>query len=96
MIKDPKLNQMRQNLDKIDLQIARHIQTRLEQVMEIGLHKAKHDIDIKNPDRETEVLSNIADECSGNIPMIKDSVLNIFREIISESAAMQRKLNRED
>jgi chorismate mutase/prephenate dehydratase len=84
------LTSLRQQIDKLDLQILKLINDRAAVAVEIG--KIKNDIaaDIFNPAREEEVLQNVLAANKG--PLDETTVRAIYREIMSGSRSLQRML----
>lgn len=87
---DMKLNELRDQLDYIDDQIAALILKRLEQSSIIGKIKKEMSVDAYTPVREREILERIIS--SVNSDELKIHVKRIFERIIDESRAVQRKI----
>lgn len=87
---DMKLNELRDQLDHIDDQIAALILKRLEQSSIIGKIKKEMSVNTYTPLREREILERIIS--SVNSDELKIHVKRIFERIIDESRAIQRKI----
>lgn len=85
-----KLNELRDELDYIDDQIASLILKRLEQSSIIGKIKKEMSVSTYTPVREREILQRIIS--SVNNDELKIHVKRIFERIIDESRAIQRKI----
>lgn len=90
MNNDMKLNELRDELDYIDDQIASLILKRLEQSSIIGKIKKEMSVSTYTPVREREILQRIIS--SVNNDELKIHVKRIFERIIDESRAVQRKI----
>lgn len=90
MNNDMKLNELRDELDYIDDQIASLILKRLEQSSIIGKIKKEMSVSTYTPVREREILQRIIS--SVNNDELKIHVKRIFERIIDESRAIQRKI----
>ncbi len=90
MNNDMKLNELRDELDYIDDQIAALILKRLEQSSIIGKIKKEMSVNTYTPLREREILERIIS--SVNSDELKIHVKGIFERIIDESRAIQRKI----
>jgi chorismate mutase/prephenate dehydratase len=78
---------LRRELDAVDREIVAALNRRAEIAQRIGKvkHSAKHGV--YDPRRESEVLDRVAAENQG--PLGRESVRNIFRELISATRAIQ-------
>ena len=59
---DKNLEQMRQDIDKIDSQITDLFRTRMETSLEIAKYKKEHQIPVLNDNREKEVLHKVSEQ----------------------------------
>jgi chorismate mutase/prephenate dehydratase len=84
------LEELRQKIDELDLQLVKLLNERAQVVVEIGKYKSKTDKPIYAPDREREVLAKIIGANAGPLP---DSCLTaIWRELMSGSFALEKPL----
>src|SRR5688572_12595372 len=86
----PNLQQLRNQIDKIDSQLVELINSRARVAQEIGKQKTDAGDEIFSPARESEVLARIVEINKG--PLDERSVRAIFRELMSGSRAIQRSL----
>jgi chorismate mutase/prephenate dehydratase len=85
------LRDLRNQIDKLDLQILKLINDRASVAAEIGKFKNDHGEDVFSPAREEEVLQNVlqVNEKNGG-PLDAGTVRAVFREIMSGSRALQK------
>lgn len=84
-----EIHDWRKKIDAIDAEILCLLNKRAECTIAIGLLKAKHDLPVYMPQRESEILNRLISENQG--PLTPDGVKRIFERIIDES----RKLEKE-
>ncbi|MCS7015295.1 MAG: prephenate dehydratase [Gemmatales bacterium] len=85
-----QLRSLRSQIDKLDLQILKLINSRAAVALKIGQMKNNHGAEIFSPAREEEVLRNVLAANKG--PLSEQAVRAVFRELISGSRALQRTL----
>src|SRR5436190_19363431 len=85
-----QLKQLRNTIDKLDLQILKLVNERASLAAEIGRVKTDHGAEIFNPAREEEVYQNLLDNNKG--PLDQSTIRAIYREIMSGSRALQKVL----
>ena len=84
------LDELRQKIDQVDLQLVKLLNERARVVIEIGKHKNKTAKPVYAPDREKEVFEKIAKANEGPLP---DRCLTaIWRELMSGSFTLERPL----
>lgn len=88
----PALNEVRQRIDSIDLQIQSLIADRAKMAQQVGKAKGplKAAIDYYRPEREAQVLRKVLDRNSG--PLADEVLVRLFREIMSACLAQQEPL----
>src|SRR3954451_22998545 len=87
---DPILEQLRQQIDAIDVQLIELFNRRAQVVIEVGRHKQAHGTPIYAPDRETLIFKKIRELNQGPLP---DRALEaVYRELMSGSFALERPL----
>jgi chorismate mutase/prephenate dehydratase len=84
------LRSLRTQIDKLDVQILKLVNERAAHAAEIGQLKNDHGSEVFTPVREEEVLHHVIEANKGPLPT--DTVRAVFREIISGSRALQKKL----
>lgn len=85
-----QLQNLRNQIDKLDLQILKSINDRAKLALEIGKIKSDGGVEVFSPAREDEVLARLLTHNKG--PLDERSVRTIFRELVSASRALQRRL----
>jgi len=83
-----KIDKLRKNIDEIDKRLLELISNRGMYAKEIGL--LKDDGIVYKPEREAQVISKLIKENKG--PLSNDSVTNIYKSIISNCRALEKKL----
>ena len=81
------LNQLRKQIDRIDLKLLRLLNDRAALAVRIGDLKRKQGLPVFDGRREREVLSRLTRTQRGPLPPV--SLLRIFRKILSESRKLQ-------
>lgn len=82
------LEELRKRIDTLDEQIVRALNDRAAAAVEIGKIKAQTGAGVFAPDREREVLDKVTALSKG--PMSRESLLAIYRELMSASFALER------
>jgi len=77
----------RKRIDEIDAEVARLLSERGELAVEVGRIKAEHSVRVYNPQRELQVLENVARNASG--PLGREAIERIYREVISACRALE-------
>jgi prephenate dehydratase/chorismate mutase len=89
---EPKINNPRAEIDRIDSEILRLLNQRAEIALRVGAAKTVVDTSLCDPKRESEVLTRLQQENPG--PFDEHSVASIFQRIIDESLHLQQKTYR--
>lgn len=89
---EPKINDPRAEIDRIDSEILRLLNERAAIALRVGAAKTVVDASLCDPKRESEVLERLGKENSG--PFERQNVANIFQRIIDESLHLQQKTYR--
>jgi chorismate mutase/prephenate dehydratase len=84
------LAQYRDKIDELDRQILELLNKRAEVAKAVGDLKKKHDLRVYVPERETEILESLSKLNEGPFPT--DAVRTIFREIISASISLEKRM----
>jgi len=77
-----EVKKIRKGIDKIDKKLKEFLGKREELVKEIGKLKKKYNLEIKDKNREKEILSDIKS------PFVK----KVFKKIIESSKSLQSRL----
>ncbi len=81
------LDQLRKQIDRIDLQLLRLLNRRAASALQIGRIKKKHGLPVYDGRREQEVLLRLTRRNAGPLPAA--SVKAIFKEILRRNRGLQ-------
>jgi len=84
-----KLDKLRLSIDKIDKNLLELLSKRASFAQEVG--RLKGDGVIYKPEREAQILSSIIKDNNG--PLNDESIINIFKAVISNCRALEKKLS---
>lgn len=88
------LDQLREQIDSIDLEILNLLNQRAERVLEVAEFKSQESPDespqFYRPEREAQVLKRLCEENQGKLS--SEHITRIFREIISASLSLEEGL----
>lgn len=84
------MDDVRQDIDRIDAQLIELLNNRAGLAIEIGKLKGHDGKPFYTPERERSIYSRIADLNPG--PLRDDQLVSVFREVISAARAAERKL----
>jgi len=87
---DSDLEGPRQQIDQIDRELVRLLNQRAQMSLEIARRKAQSGESVFVPDREQQVVRNVLDASTG--PLKPEHLRAIYREILSSSRSLQRRL----
>ena len=87
---DEKLTPLRARIDAIDAQILALLGERAGVAQEVGHIKAETNAPVFRPEREMQVLRNVAERNPG--PLADGDVQTIFREIMSACRALEKRV----
>jgi chorismate mutase/prephenate dehydratase len=90
MNSDHQLNLLREKIDRLDAQILALLNSRAELAQQVGHLKAVTNAPVFRPEREAQVLFNVARKNKGPLSSL-DAQL-IFREIMSACRALERRV----
>lgn len=82
------LKKLRSSIDDVDDELLALIKKRIDLAGKLGGIKKAKGLDVFDPSREEEVLKRLQERWGGDLP--SDFILNIYREIIGVSRAVQR------
>ncbi len=85
-----KIEDLRKNIDAIDLDILKLLNERASLAVEVGKEKKEKKISCYAPEREKEVISNLVEHNAG--PLSNETVKGLYREIISASRSLEEPL----
>ncbi len=84
------LAQYRDKIDKLDRDILELLNRRASIAIAVGELKKKHNLRVYVPERETEILESLSKLNTGPFPT--EAVRTIFREIISASISLEKRM----
>lgn len=87
---EEKLDGPRREIDRIDREVVKLLNERAQVVLEVARQKTKSETGIYRPAREKLVLENVLAASEG--PLKPEHLRSIWREILSSSRSLQRKL----
>jgi chorismate mutase len=77
---DPVINQFRDQISDIDLQLVELLNRRLAVVDELWRHKAQHGVDTYDPAREARMVAFLDDANQG--PLSPEALHKVYRAIV--------------
>jgi len=87
---DNQLKPLREKIDAVDAQILALLNSRAELAKQVGHLKANTNAPVFRPEREAQVLRNVAKQNEGPLPSL--DIQLIFREIMSACRAQERRV----
>jgi chorismate mutase-like protein len=85
------LDDLRQDIDRVDEVLVRLLNERARCVCEIGRLKKTEGIEVYQPDREKDVLTHVRTVASEG-PLGPDAVARLFERIIDEARRLERRV----
>ncbi|QDU60651.1 Prephenate dehydratase [Planctomycetes bacterium Pan216] len=85
-----KLDSLRNQIDRLDLQLLKLANDRAKLAVDIGKIKAEQGVEVFSPAREDEILTRMVEKNTG--PLDNRAVRALFRELMSASRSLQRGL----
>ncbi len=89
MSAETELDHWRRRIDEIDRDLTDLLAERAGCAIEIGRVKARHGLQVYDPQREAEVMANVRSRVSGFLT--EHSVERIFERIIDETRRLERE-----
>ena len=86
----PTLDDLRNDIDRVDEVLVRLLNERARCVCEIGRLKKELNIEIYQPDREKQVLQHVRTVASEG-PLGPDAIARLFERIIDEARRLERQ-----
>lgn len=87
----PTLEELRQDIDRVDEVIVRLLNERARVVCEIGRLKREQAVPIYQPDREKLVLTHVRGIAVEG-PLGPDAIARLFERIIDEARTLERRI----
>jgi chorismate mutase len=91
----PTLEDLRQDIDRVDEVIVRLLNERARVVCEIGRLKKTLGQPVYQPDREKEVLEHVRGVAVEG-PLGPDAIARLFERIIDEARTLERRVVHEE
>lgn len=82
------IEELRQEIDRIDSEIIRLYGERMETARRIGEYKREHQLPVTDPQREQKVLKRVGELAGGENA---ENVQELFRLLIAQSRARQEQ-----
>ena len=86
------LEQLRQNIAKIDVQLVKLLNERAQQSLQIFVEKKISNLPVYNQQQEDQVIQNVIQKNNG--PLTSEQLKSIFEIIIESCRAIQQKQER--
>ena len=91
----PTLDQLRDDIDRVDEVLVRLLNERARVACEIGKLKKAQGVELYQPEREKQVLAHVRGIAAEG-PLGPDAIARLFERIIDEARRLERRLMRED
>lgn len=82
------LGEWREEIDRLDRQVVSLLNRRARCVLRLAPLKRRHGVPVREPNRETAVLANVAEANDG--PLSVEAVQRIYESVIHEMRSVQR------
>ena len=82
------LDELRQAIDAVDLQILKLLHERVRLVMAVGEYKRERDMPVYDPERERALLERLCR--SAEPPLDADTIRRIFERLVDESRRIEQ------
>ena len=87
----PTLDDLRDDIDRVDEVLVRLLNERARVACEIGRIKKEQGIDVYQPEREKQVLAHVRSVASEG-PLGPDAIARLFERIIDEARRLERRM----
>jgi len=87
----PTLDQLRDDIDRVDEVLVRLLNERARVACEIGKLKKAQGVEIYQPEREKQVLAHVRGTAAAG-PLGPDAIARLFERIIDEARRLERRL----
>ena len=89
------LDDLRNNIDRVDEVLVRLLNERARCACEIGRLKKELGVEIYQPDREKQVLDHVRGVAAEG-PLGPDAIVRLFERIIDEARRLERRVAQEE
>src|SRR5205814_3272991 len=87
----PTLDDLRDDIDRVDEVLVRLLNERARVACEIGKIKKEQGIEVYQPEREKQVLAHVRSVASEG-PLGEDAIARLFERIIDEARRLERRV----
>ena len=87
----PTIEDLRNDIDRVDEVLVRLLNERARCACEIGKIKKEQNVDIYQPDREKQVLNHVR-SVSAQGPLAPEAIVRLFERIIDEARRLERRV----
>ena len=91
----PTLDDLRNDIDRVDEVLVRLLNERARCVCEVGLLKKVQGGEVYQPDREKQVIEHVRSVAAEG-PLGADAIARLFERIIDEARSLERRLLNEE
>jgi len=91
----PTLDDLRDDINRVDEVLVRLLNERARCACEIGLLKKQLGVEVYQPEREKQVLEHVRGIASEG-PLGPDAIARLFERIIDEARSLERRVVHED
>lgn len=91
----PTLDDLRNDIDRVDEVLVRLLNERARVACEIGQLKKALGVEVYQPEREKQVLAHVRGIAAEG-PLGPDAIARLFERIIDEARRLERRLVHED
>jgi len=88
------IDDWRRKIDELDQELVKLLNERARCALEIGREKHRMGLPVYQPERESEILSNVERVNAG--PLADTAIRRLFERIIDEARALERAAQHED
>jgi chorismate mutase len=85
------LDELRQNIDRVDEVLVRLLNERARCACEIGRLKKAQNVEVYQPDREKQVLEHVRSVAAEG-PLDPEAIERLFERIIDEARRLERRV----
>ena len=91
----PTLDDLRNDIDRVDEVLVRLLNERARVACEIGQLKKALGVEVYQPEREKQVIAHVRGIAAEG-PLGPDAIARLFERIIDEARGLERRVVRED
>ena len=91
----PTLDDLRNDIDRVDEVLVRLLNERARVACEIGRIKKEQGLQVYQPDREKQVLAHVRGIAVEG-PLGPDAIARLFERIIDEARSLERRIHEGD